>query len=112
MDKIARFNGGYIFLTCEFVIRLQNKKKNFALNYYKVFCFNGKPKVTLVCSERFSDGDLREDFIDELWNHVPIKRPGHPNSNTVISKLVNFEQTKNLAYRLSQKYSIFTCGFL
>ena len=102
MDKIARFNGGYIFLTREFVIRLQNKKKNFALNDYKVFCFNGEPKVTLVCSERFSDGGLIEDFFDEQWNQVPIKRAGHPNSNTVISKPVNFEQMKNLTCRLSQ----------
>lgn len=67
-----------------------------------MFCFNGEPKVTLVCSERFSDGGLREDFFDEQWNHIPIKRPGHPNSNTVIPKPVNFEQMKSLAYRLSQ----------
>lgn len=103
--------GGYIFLTREFVIRLQNKKKNFALNDYKVFCFNGEPKVTLVCSERFSDGGLREDFFDEQWNHVPIKRPGHPNSNTVISKPVNFEQMKNLAYRLSQNIPFLRVDF-
>lgn len=72
------------------------------LRDYKVFCFNGEPKVTLVCSERFSDGGLREDFFDEQWSHVPIRRPGHPNSNTVIPKPVNFEQMKSLANRLSQ----------
>lgn len=93
---------GYSLLTREFVIRLQNKKENSELNDYKVFCFNGEPKVTLVCSERFSDGALREDFFDEQWSHVLIRRLGHPISNTVIPKPVNFEQMKRLANRLSQ----------
>ena len=109
--KLPDSIGGCILLTREFVIRLQNKKENFALNDYKVFCFNGEPKVTLVCSERFSDGGLREDFFDEQWNHVPIKRPGHPNSNTAIPKPVNFEQMKSLAYRLSQNIPFLRVDF-
>lgn len=103
--------GGYILLTREFVIRLQSKKENSELNDYKVFCFNGEPKITLVCSERFSDGGLREDFFDEQWSHVPIRRPGHPNSNTVIPKPVNFEQMKSLANRLSQNIPFLRVDF-
>lgn len=70
------------------------------LRDYKLFCFNGEPKVTLVCSGRFSEGGLREDFFDEQWNHISIKRPGHPNENTVIPKPINFEQMKMLAHQL------------
>lgn len=106
-----KIGGGYILLTREFIIRLQNKKKKSALIDYKVFCFNGEPKVTLVCSERFSDGGLREDFFDEHWNHLPIKRPGHLNSDTVIPKPLNFEQMKNIAYRLSQNIPFLRVDF-
>ena len=103
MDKTAfQSGGGKILLTREFVIKLQEKKNVSALNDYKLFCFNGEPKVTLVCSERFSDGGLREDFFDEQWNHTTIKRPGHPNANTVISKPANFEKMKMYARQLSK----------
>lgn len=94
--------GGYILLIHEFLILLQEKRKISALNDYKLFCFNGKPKVTLVCSERFSEGGLREDFFDEHWNHTTIKRPGHPNSNTAILKPINYEKMKMFARQLSQ----------
>lgn len=40
---------------------------------YKVFCFNGKAKYVLVCSDRQSD--LKETFFDTNWNQAPFKRP-------------------------------------
>ena len=67
--------------------------------------------VTLVCSERFSDVGLRKDCFDGQWNHVPIKRTEHPNSNTVILKHLNFEQMKSLASRLSQNIPFLRVNF-
>ena len=37
---------------------------------YKLFCFDGVPRMTLVCSERFTKDGLKEDFYDEAWNHL------------------------------------------
>ena len=44
---------------------------------YKVYCFNGKARLVLVCSER--DGDLRLDFFDLNWNRLDI---GHKKNES------------------------------
>lgn len=56
------------------------------LKDYKFFCFNGIPKVILVCSDRFSQTGLKEDFFDVDWHHLPVKRPQHPNSSKAIDR--------------------------
>lgn len=48
------------------------------LTDYKVHCFNGKPKLILVCKDRFSRGGMTEDFFSDEWNHLPVKRIRHP----------------------------------
>lgn len=45
---------------------------------YKVHCFNGIPRIILVCKDRASV--LSEDFFDVNWNHIEVRRKGHPNS--------------------------------
>ncbi len=94
--------GGYILLIEEFIVRLHNKTASGELKDYKIHCFNGEPKMTLVCSDRFSETGLREDFFDENWWHLPMKRPDHPNSEISIEKPMNFEQMKKLARQLSK----------
>lgn len=37
---------------------------------YKIYCFNGVPRLVLVCSER--DESLRLDFFDLDWNKLAI----------------------------------------
>lgn len=64
---------------------------------YKYFCFNGVPRLTLVCSERFTESGLKEDFFDEAWSHLNVARPQHPNSVHSIPKPVHFETMKKLA---------------
>jgi len=39
-------------------------------NDYKVYCFNGKPELVLVCSDRASD--LKLDFVDLNWQRMNI----------------------------------------
>lgn len=69
---------------------------------YKYFCFNGIPRIVLVCSERFSDGGLKEDFFDENWNHLDLCRPNHGNSKEKIEKPENHELMMSLAAELSK----------
>ena len=58
--------------------------------------------MTLVCSDRFELDGLQEDFFDENWNHLKIKRRLHGNSKFVINPPKNFEQMKQLAAVLSK----------
>lgn len=60
------------------------------LKDYKIHCFNGEPKIILVCSKRFSKEGLCEDFYDINWKKLDVKRP-----NCVSSKEIS-EPPKNL----------------
>ncbi len=51
---------------------------------YKIHCFNGEPKVILVCKNRYSVGGLTEDFFDTKWEHLDVKRPGLMNAKGMI----------------------------
>lgn len=53
--------------------KLLEFNENQEIKDYKVFCFNGKAKYILVCSDRQSD--LKETFFDTDWNLAPFKRP-------------------------------------
>lgn len=62
---------------------IENKEGLLPLDY-KIYCFNGKAKLVLVCSDR--ESELKLDFLDLEWNRLsygfkkdesikPIKRP-------------------------------------
>lgn len=51
---------------------------------YKIHCFNGEPKIILVCKDRYSRDGLIEDFYDTNWNHLDVQRPGIRNAETPI----------------------------
>lgn len=73
------------------------------LRDYKLFCFNGVPRMTLVCSERFTKDGLKEDFYDEAWNHLDVQRPNHGNAILPIERPKQYELMKELAAKLSEK---------
>ena len=51
-----------------------------SLSDYKIHMFNGKARLILVCRDRFENTGLTEDFFDENWNHLDLRRPKHPNA--------------------------------
>lgn len=69
---------------------------------YKLFCFNGVPRITLVCSQRFTEGGLKEDFYDADWNHLEMQRPNHGNSAMPVSCPTQYDLMKSLAAKLSK----------
>ena len=71
------------------------------LRDYKLFCFDGVPRMTLVCSERFTKDGLKEDFYDEAWNHLNLQRPEHGNAILPIERPKQYELMKKLAAGLS-----------
>ncbi len=81
---------------------LNDNSSNKALNDYKFFCFNGEPKVILVCRDRFSESGLTEDFFDPNWVHLAVQREKHPNSSEAISPPKELDKMLELARILSK----------
>lgn len=51
---------------------LENEKKILP-DDYKIYCFNGEPKVVLICAEREPNKlDIRREFYDLDWNILEI----------------------------------------
>lgn len=69
------------------------------INDYKFFCFNGKPEVLFVATERSID--CKFDFYDMSFNHLDITNI-HPQSLEIIEPPSQFEKMKELAAKLSK----------
>ena len=78
---------------------------------YKVHCFNGEPQMTLVCSDRHSQSGLKEDFYDNNWNHLNLKRPGVSNSKRTHKKPDRFEEMLSISKKLSKNYPFLRVDF-
>lgn len=70
---------------------------------YKLFCFDGVPRMTMVCSERFTKDGLKEDFYDEAWNHLNVQNTVYGNAILPIQRPKQYELMKKLAAKLSEK---------
>lgn len=71
------------------------------LKDYKIFCFNGKPQLILVCSNR--NGAFKNtDFYDIDWNLMPFTRQNHTNNPKGIEKPKKLEEMLNIAEKLSK----------
>ena len=66
----------------------------------KVHCFNGVPKVILVCQNRFVD--FREDFYTSEWEHLPVSRPRNKNADQPMLKPRKLDQMLTIAAKLSE----------
>lgn len=69
---------------------------------YKVHCFNGEPKLILVCKDRYAASGLTEDFFTEEWEHLGVRRPAHPNSKQPIEKPEELAELLELSRRLAE----------
>ena len=68
---------------------------------YKFFCFNGDPKIILVCSERFSSNNMCKTWFDAEWRLLPIIENGHRVDKS-IRRPHNFDLMKAKASVLSK----------
>lgn len=76
--------------------------ENGELRDYKIFCFLGEPRITLVCSERFGLNGLKEDFFDTSWTHLEMKRPHIDNATILATEPLQYTEMKKFAARLSK----------
>lgn len=81
------------------------------LTDYKVHCFNGVPKLILVCKDRFTKTGLTEDFFDVEWNHLDIKRPKQNNSLIAIAKPNELDEILKLSAKLSKNIPFLRTDF-
>lgn len=72
------------------------------LKDYKFFVFNGKCKMLFVATDR-SIGDVKFDFFDEKFNHLPFIQ-GHPWAKKEIKKPAGFERMVRLAEELGKPF--------
>ncbi len=82
---------------------------------YKVFCFNGEPKVTMVCSNRES-GTAKYYFFDNDWNILPYNKSGKEAlKNKIVTSLEDkpkcFEKMLDSAKKLSQPFPFVRIDF-
>lgn len=71
------------------------------INDYKFFCFDGKPVIMFIATERAS-GDTKFDFFDMDFNHLDIVNI-HPQSDKgEIEKPVCFDEMRQIAAKCSQ----------
>lgn len=78
----------------------KENKEDGELRDYKFFCFNGKPCLMFVATNRFGEGDTYFDFFDMNYKHMPFTQ-GHPNAPVEPNKPKNFDKMKQLAEKLS-----------
>lgn len=74
--------------------------KNKGLLDYKFFCFDGKPKVMFIASDR-ETGHTKFDYYDLDFNHLDIIQH-YPNSEKEITKPKTFKQMIEIAEILSK----------
>ena len=65
---------------------------------YKFFCFNGKPEIMFVATDRSTD--VKFDFFDMDFRHLDIVNI-HENSGKEIEKPVLFDEMRAVAEKLS-----------
>lgn len=71
------------------------------LTDYKFFCFHGEPKMMFIATDRLSDSEVKFDFFDMDFNHLPFRNQ-HPNAAVPPSCPDCFDEMKALAAKLSK----------
>lgn len=69
---------------------------------YKFMCFNGEPKLILVCRNRTEESSGNYDFYDIDWNITNISRPKKSFSSEPIKKPKGFDTMLKIAKKLSE----------
>ena len=78
---------------------------------YKMYSFHGEPKLTVVCSNRFSMGGTRMDYYDLDWNLINISILHYEPSNKHYAKPPHYEEMKMLCKQLSKDFPFLRVDF-
>lgn len=78
---------------------LQPNAEQECLTDYKLFCFNGEPKIMYISKDKAENPTT--DFFDMDFNHLNL-RMKDPNSEKLPKKPEKFEEMKEIARKLSK----------
>lgn len=70
---------------------------------YKLFCSEGEIKGLYIATERQSGSEVKFDFYDSNFNHLPIVSNGHPASGKAIEPPKCWNEMKRIAEKLSEE---------
>lgn len=79
--------------------KYMESKDGKGINDYKFFCFDGKPEIMFVATDRATD--VKFDFFDMQFNHLDFVNI-HENADTVPEKPESFERMIEIASVLSE----------
>ena len=68
---------------------------------YKVFCFNGKPALFLICKGEGHTDERTNDFYDLEFNHIPVTVTC-PNAKEKCQKPDEYEELLELSRKLAK----------
>lgn len=73
---------------------------------YKIYCFNGKPDVMLVCRNRFSHASHKAEYLfyDQNWNFLPWIKGDEKRKDPKLPKPENIEEMMEVARKLSEDF--------
>ena len=73
---------------------------------YKIYCFNGKPDVILVCKDRFSDNTHRASYLyfDQEWRFQPLNKGDETLTEVDVPKPKNLDRMIEIAKELSKDF--------
>ena len=86
---------------------IDNDGKGFP-NDYKLYCFNGIPKIVLICSNR--DKNLRLNYYNIAWEELPYG-PENLRSKAKEKKPKSFDQMLEIAKKISKGFPYVRCDF-
>lgn len=84
------------------------KDKSGELLDYKFYCFNGKPKLMLICSDRFKS--MKETYFDMDGHLLTLKDVEYERDESM-QKPICFEKMKEFAYKLSNEIPFLRVDF-
>jgi len=70
------------------------------LKDYKIYCFNGNPKIIQVIYDRCTDS--KANLYDIEWNYIPVVKTYPTNPNRMINKPSKLDEILHLAKMLSK----------
>ena len=76
------------------------------LTDYKFFCFNGKPEIVFVASERFAgNGIVKFTYFDMDFNVLPITSAMGAHADISFERPESFDEMKSIAAKLSSGFA-------
>lgn len=70
---------------------------------YKFYCFNGRPELFFICTDRFGAEGVKYDAFDFDWNKIELFK-GKSAGSISVSKPDNFLEMKRIVEKLCQGF--------